>query len=299
MGISTTVTKTDRTVEQSAIRKVATRLVPFVALMFFINYLDRTAIGFAAPNGMNEDLGLSAAQFGFASGVFFIGYILLEVPEQPRPAPVRRPTLAGPDHGHLGHRRRTVHLGAVVRPAEHPAVPARCGRGRLLPGRDLVPEPVGAGALPQPHPRSVLPGPAADHRDRRPAGRLADQQGRSVLRPRGLAVHVPRRRAPGDRRRHHRLVLPGRQPGQGQVAHPGRGRLADRGTGRRGRVQEVPRRQAPEHPLRLQQRQGLAAGHDLLRLHLRPVHPGVLPADDHRRLRGPVRRPSSASSRRA
>jgi MFS family permease len=51
-----------------------------VALMFFINYLDRTAIGFAAPNGMNKSLGLSAAQFGFASGVFFIGYILLEVP---------------------------------------------------------------------------------------------------------------------------------------------------------------------------------------------------------------------------
>ncbi|WP_373317435.1 MFS transporter [Protaetiibacter mangrovi] len=48
--------------------------------MFFINYLDRTAIGFAAPNGMNDDLALSAAQFGFASGVFFIGYILLEVP---------------------------------------------------------------------------------------------------------------------------------------------------------------------------------------------------------------------------
>ncbi|GAA5202880.1 MFS transporter [Microbacterium jejuense] len=67
-------------VARSTIRKVSIRLVPFVALMFFINYLDRTAIGFAAPNGMNEDLGLSAAQFGFASGVFFIGYILLEVP---------------------------------------------------------------------------------------------------------------------------------------------------------------------------------------------------------------------------
>ncbi|SIT86933.1 Nitrate/nitrite transporter NarK [Microbacterium sp. RU33B] len=67
-------------VARSAIRKVSTRLVPFVALMFFINYLDRTAIGFAAPNGMNDDLALSAAQFGFASGVFFIGYILLEVP---------------------------------------------------------------------------------------------------------------------------------------------------------------------------------------------------------------------------
>ncbi|PZQ90705.1 MAG: MFS transporter [Leifsonia xyli] len=73
-------TSTASPIEKSAIRKVAVRLVPFVALMFFINYLDRTAIGFAAPNGMNDDLALSAAQFGFASGVFFIGYILLEVP---------------------------------------------------------------------------------------------------------------------------------------------------------------------------------------------------------------------------
>src|SRR3954452_154488 len=74
------VDTTQAVVERSAIKKVAMRLVPFVALMFFINYLDRTAISFAGPNGMNEDLGLSAAQFGFASGVFFIGYILLEVP---------------------------------------------------------------------------------------------------------------------------------------------------------------------------------------------------------------------------
>jgi MFS family permease len=66
--------------ERSAIKKVAVRLVPFVALMFFINYLDRTAISFAGPNGMNDDLALTAAQFGFASGVFFVGYILLEVP---------------------------------------------------------------------------------------------------------------------------------------------------------------------------------------------------------------------------
>jgi MFS family permease len=73
-------TTTQAAVERSAITKVAIRLVPFVALMFFINYLDRTAISFAGPNGMNADLALSAAQFGFASGVFFIGYILLEVP---------------------------------------------------------------------------------------------------------------------------------------------------------------------------------------------------------------------------
>jgi MFS family permease len=67
-------------IEHSAVTKFAVRLVPFLALMFFINYLDRTAISFAGPNGMNQDLGLSAAQFGFASGIFFIGYIILEVP---------------------------------------------------------------------------------------------------------------------------------------------------------------------------------------------------------------------------
>ena len=43
-------------IEQSAVTKFAVRLVPFLALMFFINYLDRTAISFAGPNGMNQDL---------------------------------------------------------------------------------------------------------------------------------------------------------------------------------------------------------------------------------------------------
>jgi len=66
--------------EASAIRKITWRLVPFLGLMFFINFLDRTAISFAGPNGMTQDLGLSAAQFGFAAGIFFVGYILLEVP---------------------------------------------------------------------------------------------------------------------------------------------------------------------------------------------------------------------------
>ena len=71
---------TTPSIEQSAVRKVCVRLVPFVALMFFINFLDRTAISFAGPNGLTKDLGLTAAQFGFAAGVFFVGYILLEIP---------------------------------------------------------------------------------------------------------------------------------------------------------------------------------------------------------------------------
>ena len=77
---ATALSSAPSAVEKSAIRKVSLRLVPFVALMFFVNYLDRTAVSFAEPNGMGQDLALTAAQFGFASGVFFIGYIVLEVP---------------------------------------------------------------------------------------------------------------------------------------------------------------------------------------------------------------------------
>ncbi|HEX6341887.1 MFS transporter [Umezawaea sp.] len=62
------------------VRKVALRLVPYLCLLYFVNYLDRVNIGFAGPNGMREELQLTATAFGFASGIFFVGYLLLEVP---------------------------------------------------------------------------------------------------------------------------------------------------------------------------------------------------------------------------
>ncbi|MEJ2887627.1 MFS transporter [Actinomycetospora sp. OC33-EN06] len=54
--------------------------MPLLGLLYFVNYLDRVNIGFAGPNGMNAELGLTATVFGLASGIFFIGYLLLEVP---------------------------------------------------------------------------------------------------------------------------------------------------------------------------------------------------------------------------
>ena len=65
---------------RSTIRTISLRLGSFVGAMFFVNYLDRVAISFAGPSGMNHDLGLSAAQFGFAASVFFVGYLLIEIP---------------------------------------------------------------------------------------------------------------------------------------------------------------------------------------------------------------------------
>jgi MFS family permease len=65
---------------RSGIRRAGRRLIPFLMLLYFVNYLDRVNIAFAGPNGMNDELGLSATLFGIAAGVFFIGYLLLEVP---------------------------------------------------------------------------------------------------------------------------------------------------------------------------------------------------------------------------
>ncbi|RZT28537.1 sugar phosphate permease [Kribbella sp. VKM Ac-2569] len=64
---------------QTATRKAAARLIPLVMLMYVISYLDRVNIGFAAAK-MNADLGLSTAAYGLGAGLFFIGYVLFEVP---------------------------------------------------------------------------------------------------------------------------------------------------------------------------------------------------------------------------
>ena len=65
--------------EQRTLAKVSSRLVPFLVLCYFVAYLDRVNVSFAALT-MNKDLGLSASAFGFGAGVFFLAYFLFEVP---------------------------------------------------------------------------------------------------------------------------------------------------------------------------------------------------------------------------
>src|ERR1700728_269316 len=67
------------TVETRTIAKVSRRLVPFLILCYFVAYLDRVNVGFAALT-MNQDLGLSQTAFGFGAGIFFIAYFIFEVP---------------------------------------------------------------------------------------------------------------------------------------------------------------------------------------------------------------------------
>ena len=66
-------------VEKRTIAKVSLRLVPFLMLCYFVAYLDRVNVGFAALS-MNKALGISSTAFGFGAGIFFVSYFVFEVP---------------------------------------------------------------------------------------------------------------------------------------------------------------------------------------------------------------------------
>jgi ACS family tartrate transporter-like MFS transporter len=65
--------------ETSTIRAISWRLIPFLVLAYFLSYLDRVNLGFAALT-MNKELNFSPTVFSWGAGIFFIGYFLFEVP---------------------------------------------------------------------------------------------------------------------------------------------------------------------------------------------------------------------------
>jgi ACS family tartrate transporter-like MFS transporter len=65
--------------EKAAMRKVYRHLLPLTMLMYFLCYIDRINVSFAALT-MNKDLGLTAATYGFSSTAFYVGYVLFEIP---------------------------------------------------------------------------------------------------------------------------------------------------------------------------------------------------------------------------
>lgn len=66
-------------VGRSAMRKAIWRLGPFLGLLYLVAYIDRNNAGFAKLE-MTQALQITEAAFGFAAGIFFIGYLLFEVP---------------------------------------------------------------------------------------------------------------------------------------------------------------------------------------------------------------------------
>jgi MFS family permease len=66
-------------IEARVTHKLRWRILPFVMLLYFVSFLDRVNVGFAAFS-MNKAIGLSSSAYGFGSGIFFLGYIIFQVP---------------------------------------------------------------------------------------------------------------------------------------------------------------------------------------------------------------------------
>ena len=69
----------DHTLPARVLNKIAWRLIPFLGLLYIVNILDRSNAGFARLT-LEKDLGISPEAFDIAYGLFYIGYLLFEVP---------------------------------------------------------------------------------------------------------------------------------------------------------------------------------------------------------------------------
>ncbi|GMK56633.1 hypothetical protein CspeluHIS016_0304730 [Cutaneotrichosporon spelunceum] len=65
---------------KAVIRKCDIRIIPWVALLYLLSFLDRSNIGNANIFGLSKDLGINSSQYAAALACFFIFYVLFEVP---------------------------------------------------------------------------------------------------------------------------------------------------------------------------------------------------------------------------
>lgn len=65
--------------EKGILRKIAWRITPILLLGFFISYIDRANLS-VLYQPLSADLKLTAASFGLAAGLFYVGYLLFEIP---------------------------------------------------------------------------------------------------------------------------------------------------------------------------------------------------------------------------
>lgn len=77
--MSTTASTPGASLLEGAYRKATWRLIPFIFVCYFFNYLDRVNVGFAKLE-MLDALQLSETVYGLGAGIFFIGYVTFGVP---------------------------------------------------------------------------------------------------------------------------------------------------------------------------------------------------------------------------
>jgi len=67
------------TENQATVRKIGLRLLPFLFLLYIVAFLDRINVSFAGLE-MTRDLNFSDRVFGLGAGIFFVGYVVFEIP---------------------------------------------------------------------------------------------------------------------------------------------------------------------------------------------------------------------------
>ena len=79
LSLDMPVAREDIELARATIRRVSTRLLPFLTVLYLCNTVDRTNLAIAALH-MNRDLGFSATAYSLGAGIFFVGYGLFEIP---------------------------------------------------------------------------------------------------------------------------------------------------------------------------------------------------------------------------
>ncbi|KND87710.1 putative transporter [Tolypocladium ophioglossoides CBS 100239] len=66
--------------EKKLVRRIDLHLMPFLVIMYLLNFLDRSNLAQARQGGLEKDLGMSGTDFNLATSIFFVGYILMQLP---------------------------------------------------------------------------------------------------------------------------------------------------------------------------------------------------------------------------
>ena len=202
--------------EKRVMRKISFRIVPFIMLLYFIAFIDRVNIGFAALT-MNKDLGFLAGGIRPRSRHFLPRLFSFRGAVQSDPRKGRCAALDRPGDDHVGDHFRGFRVYQRRDELPHLALFAGRGGGRLLSRHHSLSQLLVPGALSRRR-RFAVHGGGADLGGSRFADfeRLAGD-GRLAW-PQGLAVDVHHGGHPGVHPWLRCFGLPDRQAGKGEVA---------------------------------------------------------------------------------
>lgn len=66
--------------DKKLVRKIDLHLMPFLILMYLLNFLDRANLAQARQGTLERDLNMSGTDFNLATSIFFVGYLLMQLP---------------------------------------------------------------------------------------------------------------------------------------------------------------------------------------------------------------------------